>query len=61
MAAVSRGVRGLRIAWSPDYGYAAVDSEVVKVAEKGARLRELLGEALDALDRIGHPRQRSGR
>ena len=42
-AAVNRGVKGLRIAWSPDYGYANVDPEVVDIAEKGARLFEDLG------------------
>lgn len=49
-ATVARGVKGLRIAWSPDYGYAAVDPEVVRVAEKGARLFEELGCTVEETD-----------
>lgn len=42
-AALDRGVDGLRIAWSPDYGYAPVDPEVVDVCGKAARVFETLG------------------
>src|SRR5262249_15896457 len=30
-------LRGLRVAWSPDFGYAAVDSEVLRLATAAAR------------------------
>jgi aspartyl-tRNA(Asn)/glutamyl-tRNA(Gln) amidotransferase subunit A len=42
-AAVGRDVKGLRIAWTPDYGYAAVDPEVAKAAAAGAKTFEKLG------------------
>ena len=43
VAALERDIKELRIAWSPDYGYAAVDPEVVEVAAKAARVFEELG------------------
>ena len=43
LAAAERDVSGLRIAWSPDYGYAAVDPEVVQVTARAARRFEELG------------------
>ena len=43
LAAVDRDVKGLRIGWSPDYGYAAVDPEAVEVAYKAARVFEEMG------------------
>lgn len=43
VAALERDIRGLRIAWSPNYGYAAVDPEVMKVAGRAARVFEELG------------------
>lgn len=36
-------IRGLRIAWSPDYGYAAVAPDVREVAEQAAKSFEDLG------------------
>ena len=43
VGALDRDVRGLRIAWSPDFGYAAVDPEVVEVTSRAARVFEGLG------------------
>ena len=43
LAALDRGVQGLRIAWSPDYGYAAVDPEVVEVTSSAAMAFEQMG------------------
>ncbi len=42
MAALKAGARGLRIGWSQDYGFAAVDPEVVEVCQRAAmRFRDL--------------------
>ena len=43
LAALDRDVSGLRIAWSPDFGYAAVDPEVVDVCGEAAGLFEGMG------------------
>jgi aspartyl-tRNA(Asn)/glutamyl-tRNA(Gln) amidotransferase subunit A len=40
---------GLRAAWSPDLGYAVVQSDVAQVAESAARVFEGLGVSLEAL------------
>ena len=37
VAACSGDIRGLRVAWSPDLGYAAVEPEVRRIAEVAAR------------------------
>ena len=47
MAAVDRDVSGLRLAWSPDYGYAHVDAEVVAITSKAARVFDELGCSVD--------------
>lgn len=46
-ADLSKGVRGLRIAWSADLGYAAVDPEVVEVASAAARVFQELGATVE--------------
>ena len=43
LAAAGGDVRGLRIAWSPDYGYAPVEPEVGEVTAQAARVFEELG------------------
>ena len=43
VAALERDIRGLRVAWSPRYGYAAVDREVAETTGRAARLFEELG------------------
>ena len=43
LAATERGVEGLRLAWSPDYGYGAVDPEVVEITSRAAGVFEDLG------------------
>ena len=40
-------VKGLRIAWSPDLGYASVDVEVVNIAYESARVFEGLGAIVE--------------
>ncbi len=47
MAALDRDISGLRIGWSPDYGYTAVDPEVAECAAAGARVFEELGCSVD--------------
>ena len=50
MAGLSKDVRGLRVAWSADYGYAAVDPEVVEVASRSAQVYEELGCSVEESD-----------
>ncbi len=46
-AGLDAGVKGMRFAWSSDYGYAAVDPEVVSVTERAAQLFAGLGASVD--------------
>jgi aspartyl-tRNA(Asn)/glutamyl-tRNA(Gln) amidotransferase subunit A len=43
VAAVNRDIDGLRIAWSPDFGFADVYPDVLAVTSRGARVFEELG------------------
>jgi aspartyl-tRNA(Asn)/glutamyl-tRNA(Gln) amidotransferase subunit A len=43
MAALDRDVRGLRIAWSPDYGYAGVDPQVAEACANAVKVFEEMG------------------
>ena len=43
VAAVDWDIKGLRIAWSPDYGFATVDPEILDVTSRAARVFEELG------------------
>ena len=43
LESVTRGVSGLKIGWSPDYGYAAVDNEVLTISESAANVFTELG------------------
>jgi aspartyl-tRNA(Asn)/glutamyl-tRNA(Gln) amidotransferase subunit A len=47
LAGLNGGVEGLRIAWSADLGFAAVEPEVVAVCEAAARSFAALGAVLD--------------
>ena len=49
-AELNSGVRGLRVAWSTDLGYAAVDPEVASITSASARLFEELGCTVDESD-----------
>jgi aspartyl-tRNA(Asn)/glutamyl-tRNA(Gln) amidotransferase subunit A len=50
MAATKRGVEGLKIGWSPDFGFAAVDSDVTKVTASAVRTFENMGCTVDEID-----------
>ena len=47
VASLDGEVRGLRLAWSPDLGYASVESEVAAITAKAAHVFEELGCVLD--------------
>ena len=46
-AGLERGVEGMRIALTPDYGYAAVDPEVAEITARAARVFEELGATVE--------------
>jgi aspartyl-tRNA(Asn)/glutamyl-tRNA(Gln) amidotransferase subunit A len=50
LTAADRGVKGLRVAYSPDFGYAAVDPQVAEVASRAAGVFEALGCSVDQAD-----------
>lgn len=52
IAALDRDISGLRVAWSPDFGYAAVDPEVVDTCSKAAEMFEGMGCAVS--DNVFH-------
>ncbi len=43
VAALDRGIEGLKFGWSPDFGYTPVDPEVAQAAEAGAKAFEDIG------------------
>ena len=46
-AGLGRSIAGMRIAWSPDYGYAGVDPEVAEITARAARVFEELGAIVE--------------
>ncbi len=55
-AGLERGIRGLRIAWSPTFGYAQVDPEVLRITEAGAQRCAALGATVETvLDLFADP------
>ncbi len=55
VAAVDEEIAGLRIAWSPDFGFADVDPEVLEVTASAARVFEELGCHVEASDLVMDP------
>ena len=52
VGAVDKDIQGLRVAWSPDYGFAAVDPEVLEVTSKASQVFEELGCHLEESDLV---------
>jgi aspartyl-tRNA(Asn)/glutamyl-tRNA(Gln) amidotransferase subunit A len=52
VAAVDQDIKGLRIGWSSDYGFAAVDSEVAEVTYKAAQVFSELGCHVEDADLV---------
>ena len=50
LSALDKGVKDLRIGWTPDMGGNPVDPEVVQVAEKAAKVFEELGAAVETIN-----------
>ncbi len=46
-AGLTKGVKGLRIAWSADLGYAGVDPEVARIAGEAAQVFQELGAVVE--------------
>ena len=55
VAAVDRDIKGLRTAWSPDFGFADVYSEVLDVTSKAAKVFEELGCHVEDSDLVLDP------
>ncbi len=51
-AAADQDIRGLRIGWSPDYGFASVDPEVLEVTSKATQVFEELGCPIEDSDLV---------
>ena len=52
MAAADKDIKGLRIAWSPDYGFANVEPEVLEVTARAAQVFEELGCQVEESDLV---------
>ena len=50
LSGIDGGIKGLRVAWSPDLGYAAVDPQVRRLTEAGARRFEDTGCRVEEAD-----------
>jgi aspartyl-tRNA(Asn)/glutamyl-tRNA(Gln) amidotransferase subunit A len=61
VSALDGDLAGLRVAWSPDLGYATVEPEVLRLAEAAARIFGGLGCKLeDATPDAGNPQETFG-
>ena len=56
LAAADRGVAGMRLGWSPDFGYAAMEPEVFDVSEHAALAFQEMGCSVEQVDlSLDHP------
>ena len=55
VSAVDNEIDGLRIAWSPDFGFAEVDAEVLAVTTRAAYVFEELGCHVEGSDLVLEP------
>lgn len=55
VAAVDKEIAGLRVAWSPDFGFADVDPEVLDLTSTAARVFEELGCHVEESDLVMEP------
>jgi aspartyl-tRNA(Asn)/glutamyl-tRNA(Gln) amidotransferase subunit A len=52
LAACKQDIKGLRVAYSPTFGYARPDAEVLRVVDAAARQFEQLGCTVDLVDKV---------
>ena len=52
LGACEQPVKGMRVAWSPTYGYAKPDTEVVEICEKPAKVFEDVGCTVETVDDV---------
>lgn len=52
LGACEQPIEGMRVAWSPTYGYAKPDAEVVEICEKAAKVFEDLGCTVETVDDV---------
>ena len=50
LGACGESIEGMRIAWSPTFGYARVDPEILEITERAARSFEQLGCHVEVVD-----------
>ena len=50
VSGLNDGVKGLKIGWTPDFGYAPVDPDVLRISEAAARNFESLGATVEEVD-----------
>ena len=55
VSAIDKEIKGLRVAWSPDFGFADVDAEVLDVIFKAAQVFEELGCHVEESDLVLEP------
>ena len=50
MSGLNDGVKGLKIGWTADYGYAPVDPDVLRITEASAQNFEAMGASVEEVD-----------
>ena len=52
LSACDKPVKGMKIAWSPTYGYAKPTSEVLEITERAAKSFEAMGCSVELVDKV---------